>query len=190
MTAAANGRPVFVDRDGVINLDYVGDYVKRWEDFKFLPGSLAALARLTAAGFQTVIVSNQAGIGDGVYPKAALDDITQRMITEIAKAGGRIDAVYYCLHGKEEGCGCRKPKTGLFEQACLDWPCDRARTFYIGDKLSDIEAGRAFGLKTVLVLTGYGAEHRNRIQPESRPDFICDDFARAADLVIAQRAGA
>jgi D-glycero-D-manno-heptose 1,7-bisphosphate phosphatase len=184
------GRLVFVDRDGVINLDYVGDYVKRWEDFKFLPGALAALARLAGAGFRTVVVSNQAGIGDGVYPESALKDITSRMVSEVARAGGRIDGVYYCLHGKEAGCGCRKPKTGLFEQAARDWPCDRSVTFYIGDKLSDIEAGKAFGLKTIMVLTGYGKTHQNLVTPESKPDFLCEDFARAVDIVLSGRAAA
>ena len=177
---------LFVDRDGVINRDYVGDYVKRWEDFEFLPGALRSLARLKETGFQVVIVSNQAGIGDGVYKKETLDDITDRMLREVERNGGKIAAIYYCLHGKEAGCECRKPKTGLFKKASRDFVIDPAKTFFIGDKISDIKAGKNFGLRTILVFTGYGKAHSQEITPETAPEFACDNFEQAVDIVLAK----
>jgi histidinol-phosphate phosphatase family protein len=184
--AEKGGKVVFVDRDGVLNQDYVGDYVKRWEDFHFLPGVLEALRALKEAGFHTVIISNQAGVGDGVYAKEALDEVTRRMLAEIRKAGGEVAAAYYCLHGKNEGCDCRKPKTGLFRKASRDFHCEPSRTFFIGDKISDIRAGKNFGLRTILALTGYGAEHRKEITEATRPDFIAGDFSEAIRIVLGE----
>jgi len=90
---------VFIDRDGVINLD-LGGYVTKWEDFEFLPGVLDGLRRIREKGFATVVISNQAGVGDGLFAKEALDDITKKMSEAVRTAGGEIQAVYYCLHGK------------------------------------------------------------------------------------------
>jgi len=184
MKPVKNERLVFVDRDGVLNLDYVGDYVKKWEDFKFLPGVLESLTRLKRAGFKTLIVSNQAGIGDGVYQKADLDKITALMTSEIERAGGEVAGIYYCLHGKESGCGCRKPKTGLFKQAGKHWSFDPRHTFFIGDKASDIKAGKDFGLRTIMVLTGYGKTHSQEMESDAAPDHICEDFQEAVDFLL------
>lgn len=180
---------LLVDRDGVLNQDYVGDYVKRWEDFKFLPGVLPALARLNQAGMRTLLISNQAGIGDGAYKKEQLDDITRRMLEEIRKAGGEIADVFYCLHGKEAGCDCRKPKTGLFKQARSRWPFEPAETFFIGDKLSDILAGRNFGLRTLMVMTGYGRAHIKEATRENAPELTCEDFKEAVEIVLRESSG-
>src|SRR3990167_1897710 len=91
-------RTIFIDRDGVINEDLIGDYIKRWEDFKFIPGSIEALRRLIKTGFELVIISNQAGVGDGEYPESALKEITAKMRSELNKNGIPIAGIYYCLH--------------------------------------------------------------------------------------------
>src|SRR5690348_1812229 len=101
---------IFLDRDGVINRNRArGDYVKSWEEFQFLPGALGAIARLTQAGFRLLVVTNQACVGKGIVPWATLQEIHARMMQEIARAGGRIDAVLCCPHAAQAGCDCRKP---------------------------------------------------------------------------------
>lgn len=180
---------VFIDRDGVINDDPIGDYVKHWEDFKFLPGVLSALKKLVDARFRIVIISNQAGVGDGVYSEPALQDITQNMLTEMKKAGISIQGVYYCLHGKEANCNCRKPKTGLFEQAARDLKFEPSNTYFIGDKLTDVQAGKRFGLRTVFVLTGHGANDRNRLSSEDQPEAIFPSLSEAISYIIEMGSG-
>lgn len=178
---------IFIDRDGVINHDLIGDYIKHWKEFSFLPGVLAALKDLTNHGFEIVIISNQAGIGDGIYTKEALSEITQKMLEEIKKAGSRVHSVFYCVHGKNEGCDCRKPKTGLFHQAQEKLHFSKTNTFFIGDKLSDIQAGRDFGLKTILVLTGYGEREKPKIEETGiRPNHIVKNLPGAVTIVKAQ----
>ncbi len=177
------GKILFIDRDGVLHHD-LGDYVKQWKDFKFIPGVLESLARLKQTGFQTVIVSNQAGVGDGLFSKDDLDKITRQMLNEIRSRGGEISAVYYCIHGKAAGCDCRKPKTGLFRQAAQHFHFIPSQTFFIGDKISDIKAGKDFGMRTIMVLTGYGNAHRQKVAPETVPDFTCIDFNEAVEVVL------
>ncbi|MFC1808704.1 D-glycero-alpha-D-manno-heptose-1,7-bisphosphate 7-phosphatase, partial [Candidatus Omnitrophota bacterium] len=168
----------------VINWDPIGDYIKKWEDFKFLDGVLEALRMLSVAGYEIIIISNQAGIGDGKYDKKDLDEITKNMEQAVRDHGAKIVGGYYCLHGKNEGCECRKPEIGLFEQAARDFSFVPGETFFIGDKVSDIEAGKRFGLKTVMVLTGHGALHKDKIDENSKPDYIEDDLISAVQLIL------
>jgi len=177
---------IFLDRDGVINEDPIGDYVKTWEDFRFIPGALDALQELTGAGFKTVIISSQAGIGDRVYSEQALNDITDKMLAECKKNGVVIRNVYYCLHGKNADCDCRKPKTGLFEQAEREMRFDRNNTFFIGDKFTDVEAGNRFGLRCLFVLTGHGQNDRQKFNQTHKPERIFPSIAEAARYVLGQ----
>lgn len=177
-------KTIFIDRDGVINEDPIGDYVKRWEDFRFIPGVIQALKQLTDHDFEIVIISNQAGIGDGIYSKAALEEITEGMKKELNRNGVRLRGIYYCLHGKEENCDCRKPKTGLFRQATKDIDFNPSETFFIGDKVSDIQAGRDFGLRTLFVLTGHGTQDQFRLKEGERPEEIFSSLKEAVDYVI------
>lgn len=174
---------IFIDRDGVINCDPIGDYVKTWRDFRFIPGSLEALRRLTKNGYQIVIISNQAGIGDGVYPKKNLTDITRRMLARMKKSGIKIRGIFYCLHGKRAGCSCRKPKTGLFKKAAEKIHFKRRETFFIGDKVSDMLAGKRFGLRNVFVLTGHGRFDQNKLNRSLTPEFIARDLLRAVSFI-------
>ncbi len=175
---------IFIDRDGVINEDPIDDYVKRWEDFKFLPGVLHALKQLNIAGYKIIIVSNQAGVGDGVYSKRALKQITKNMLNQMKEEGIKIQGIHYCLHGKRAGCACRKPKTGLFQQATRQILFNKEHTFFIGDKLSDVKSGKKFGLKTILVLTGHGEIHLRKYKSRMNADFIVQDLRKAVRRVL------
>lgn len=175
---------VFIDRDGVINKD-LWRYVEHWGEFEFIPGVLDALRLLTEAGFKIYLVSNQAGIGDGKFTRAALDDINENMLKEIAAHGGVISGMYYCMHGKQEGCSCRKPEIGLLTKAEEELPAfDKKSTFFIGDKTTDIQAGKRFGVRTILVLTGYGEKAHDEITDESRPDRIEKNLLDAVNSIL------
>ena len=184
MPSAKKRDVIFIDRDGVINEDPIGDYVKRWEDFRFIPGTVDALKRLSQSGFDVVIISNQAGIGDGVYSEKTLQEITRNMLAALKKGGVNVRAVYYCLHGKEANCDCRKPKTGLFKKAAADIKFDPRETFFIGDKLSDVHAGHSFGLRTLFVLTGHGANDRPQLSKNKQPEGIFASLKEAVDYVL------
>ena len=175
---------VFIDRDGVINEDPIGDYVKRWEDFRFIPGALDAMKQLVDAGYGIIIISNQAGIGDGVYTKAALDDITVKMTRELEKNKIPIKGIYYCLHGKEANCECRKPKIGLFKQAAHDISFDKNATYFIGDKQTDMQAGESFGLKTIFVLTGHGKNDQRLLK--NKPEQTVPSLKEAVAYMLKQ----
>lgn len=178
------GRVVFVDRDGVINEDLF-DYVKNWKDFRFYGGVLPGLKRLTEADYKIILISNQAGVGDGEFPEKVHWDIHQKMLKTFQKEGIRLHAAYFCLHGKEAGCECRKPKAGLFHQAAQNGlPFDKSRTWFVGDKKTDVEAGKNFGLRTVLVRTGYGLKQETECQGPLRPDCIVDNFREAVDRIL------
>jgi histidinol-phosphate phosphatase family protein len=145
-----NSKTVFLDRDGVINEKLDGDYVKTWEEFRFLPGALEAIKLLNGAGYRVAVISNQRGVARGILTAERLYALHEKMRESLAGYGAAIDGFYVCPH--EEGtCDCRKPRIGLFLQAEADSPVDRARSFMIGDSERDIEAGRRYGVKTILI---------------------------------------
>ncbi len=176
-------RLVFIDRDGVINVDPIGDYIKTWKQFRFERGALSALKKLTERDYKIILISNQAGIGDGVYPEPALWDIHEKMLGVFKKRGIKIRASYFCLHGKQAGCKCRKPETGLFKKAVKGIRFDRKKTFFIGDKLTDIEAGKRFKIRTILVRTGHGKSDELKLTPELQPDYIVNRLPDAVKLL-------
>lgn len=179
------GRVVFVDRDGVVNVDPIGDYVKTWEEFQFHKTVIQGLKRLTDSGYKIVLISNQAGIGDGVYAERNLWEVHEKMLEVLKKEGISLYGTYFCLHGKNEGCDCRKPRIGLFHRATQNGLVfDRSRTYFVGDKATDIEAGKNFGLRTILVRTGYGRDHESVCQGELRPDAIVNNFNEAVDRIL------
>ncbi len=143
---------IILDRDGVLNEKAPkAEYVKSWRDFKWLPGAKEAIVLLKRAGWAIIIVTNQAGIARGMMTKPDLESIHQQMKEELAKEGAAIDALYYCPHGWDEGCECRKPKPGMLFQAQRDFHLDLSRTFFIGDDVRDKEAGDTAGCKVLLV---------------------------------------
>lgn len=178
---------VFIDRDGVINKDPAGwtehDYITKTGDFHFLPDVLRALKNLTENKYKIIIISNQAGVGKGYFTVKELEKVSDYMLKEIEVSGGKISGVYYCIHTKEDNCDCRKPKTGLFKKASGNINFDIGNTYLIGDSPRDIEAGKSFGLKTILVLSGKThAENLSKL--EVRPDEIKKDLNDAAEFII------
>lgn len=181
----ADNRVIFVDRDGVINVDLIGDYIKSWNEFRFEAEAEEALRLLSDHGYEVIIISNQAGVGDGIFPESALKDVHSKMISTLEKQGIKIRSAYYCLHGKDEGCRCRKPELGLFEAAAKTIPFLKNKTYFIGDKKTDIEAGKRFGLKTAFVRTGHGKADEAKLTADCRPDITADNFLGAVKRILS-----
>lgn len=157
-------RVIFLDRDGTLNEEV--HYLHRPEDLRILPGVPEALRRFAEAGYRLVVVTNQAGVARGYYGEEDVRALHAYMNERLAAAGApRIDHFFYCPHHPEYGvgtyrirCRCRKPGTGMFEMAERFYAVDRPRSWMIGDKLTDIQAGKNYGIHTALVGTGYGAQ--------------------------------
>ncbi|MEP7058612.1 MAG: D-glycero-beta-D-manno-heptose 1,7-bisphosphate 7-phosphatase [Caldimonas sp.] len=147
---------IILDRDGTINEDR-DDYVKSPDEWVPLPGALEAIARLNHAGWHTVVATNQSGLGRGLFDTATMNAIHVKMNHELAKVGGRIDAVFFCPHGPSEGCLCRKPLPGLFELIGERYGVELADVPLVGDSLRDLQAGAVVGCPPHLVRTGKGA---------------------------------
>lgn len=145
-------RPVaFLDRDGVVNADR--GYVHQIEDFEWMPGAIEAIKYLNARGYVVALVTNQSGIGRGLYGEEEFMFLTLWMLNEVERAGGHIDAVYYCPHHPESesdeykaSCRARKPGPGMLERAEMDYAVDKSRSFLVGNRDSDIGAAQAFGI--------------------------------------------
>jgi histidinol-phosphate phosphatase family protein len=141
---------IFLDRDGVINRRRV-DHVKSWAEFEFLPEALEGLREINRMGTPVVMVTNQSAVGRGLLSEADLDVIHERMLSEISAAGGRIDAIYSCLHTPSEGCDCRKPAPGLLHRATAELGLRIESSVMVGDSVSDVQAARAAGCTPVLL---------------------------------------
>ena len=146
---------VILDRDGVINYDSA-EFIKTPEEWKPIPGSLEAIARLNQAGHRVVVATNQSGIGRGLLDMATLNAIHDKMHKALAHVGGRIDAVFNCPHAQDANCNCRKPKPGLLEDIARRFNVDLAGVPCIGDSLRDLQAAAQVEALPLLVLTGKG----------------------------------
>jgi D-glycero-D-manno-heptose 1,7-bisphosphate phosphatase len=147
---------VILDRDGVINQDS-DQFIKNTTEWKAIPGSLEAIAKLNHAGYRVVVASNQSGIGRGLLDMGALNAINDKMYRALAQMGGRIDALFYCPHAADANCDCRKPKPGMFIDIAQRFNVDLAGVPSIGDSLRDLQAAATAGAQPMLVLTGKGA---------------------------------
>jgi D-glycero-D-manno-heptose 1,7-bisphosphate phosphatase len=176
---------VFLDRDGVINENLPG-YVRHWDEFCFIPGACDAIARLTAAGHRIIVCTNQAGIASGELSSQDLADIHQRMLAEIARARGHVERVYYCPHGKQEGCFCRKPRPGLLLRAHSELGCDLTDAVFVGDGMTDVQAAIAAGVAPLLVLTGRGVEQLKQYAANvQRPFLVKENLLAAAEAILS-----
>jgi D-glycero-D-manno-heptose 1,7-bisphosphate phosphatase len=173
---------VILDRDGVINFDSDA-YVKTPDEWKPIPGSLDAIARLTQAGWHVVVATNQAGIGRGLFEMATLNAIHDKMHRAVSQAGGRIDAVFFCPHAPEANCHCRKPRPGLLEEIGRRYNTSLKGVPSIGDTQRDLEAAATVGALPILVLTGNGdaARRGNRLPPETQ---VYPDLAEAVSAIV------
>ena len=147
---------VILDRDGVINYDS-DQFIKSPEEWKPIPGSLEAIARLNQAGYRVVVATNQSGIGRGLLDMAMLNAIHDKMHKACALAGARIDAVFFCPHASESDCACRKPRSGMLEEIAERYGLsDLDDVPVVGDSLRDLQPAAALGAQPYLVLTGKG----------------------------------
>lgn len=191
---------VFLDRDGVINRKLPeGEYVSSWERFELLPGVLEAMQALKAAGLRVVVVTNQRGVALGRYSTADVEAIharLQALLTEGGRSAGAVgqagqagvDAFYYCPHDKRM-CRCRKPLPGMFEQAQAQFPrIEAERSVMVGDSLSDIEFGRAVGMRTIFVRGDAAHRKPGWEQGEAMADAAAEDLPAAVRLLLAAQA--
>lgn len=168
-------RMVIVDRDGVINQDS-DDYIKSPDDWIPISGSLEAISRLKKAGYLVTIASNQSGLARGLYSVETLQQIHHKMERMLAVRGVSVDGIFYCPHGPEANCVCRKPKPGLLMQIAHQFDIDLSTTPFVGDSISDIQAAKMASALPVLVRTGNG-EHVMHHYPEAIDVPLYDDFA-------------
>lgn len=182
--AARDGPLVILDRDGVINYDSDA-YIKSPDEWRPLPGSLEAIAALHEHGRRVVVVSNQSGVGRGLFSEAVLGAIHAKMVAAIEAAGGAVSGVYYCPHRPQDRCACRKPAPGMLEQIARDFGCALTAVPFVGDKVSDVRAAQAVGARPILVRTGSGAKAAGELSDRSIE--VYDDLAAAVSHLLAAK---
>ncbi len=170
-------KTVFLDRDGTL-IEEV-NFLHRIEDLRFFDYTDDAVNLLKSAGFRVIIVTNQSGIGRGIYTADQMHAIHERIQEELTE---KLDAFYFCPHLPDAGCACRKPGLGMIEQAAQDFEVDLERSWMVGDKLLDIELGFNAGFRTAMVRTGYGVIHGARLTRE--PDIVAGDLLEAVRFII------
>lgn len=148
---------IILDRDGVINFDS-DQFIKSPEEWKPIPGSLEAIARLNQAGYRVAVATNQSGIGRGLFDMPTLNAIHDKMHKSLAQVGGRVDAIFFCPHTNDANCECRKPKSGMIEEIAARFGVSLKGVPAVGDSLRDLEAAGRLGAQPYLVLTGKGTK--------------------------------
>lgn len=188
-------RAVFLDRDGTVNEEV--NYLNNVDQLKLIDGTAEAVQLLNNMGFKVIIFTNQAAIARGFLSEDGLQVIHQEMKKMLAAQNARIDAIYYCPHHPTAGegiykkeCECRKPNPGMLLQAAEDLDIDLSASFTVGDKMSDLAAGKAVHCKNILVRTGYGTETETEIPNYSfQPDYIADNLLEAAKWILKHHQG-
>lgn len=172
---------VFLDRDGVLASEK--GYVCRAEDLAMFPYARECIQTIREKNYYAIVLTNQSGIARGLFSEAELRKMNQRLIQELG-----VDAVYYCPHhpsGKISGycktCSCRKPETGMVQQACKEFSIDLSRSYMVGDRASDILLGQRAGMTTVLLESGYGTAG---LEEAVQPDYVCDDLEAFVQAII------
>lgn len=178
-------RPVFLDRDGVIN-ELGRPYVTSWADFRFISGALEGLRRLTEHGYRLIVVTNQSAVGRGIISEDVASDINERLVREARKHGAVIEAILMCPHAPQDGCECRKPLPGLFLRARHDAAIDLASSYVIGDSITDLRAAEAAGCQAFFyTMTGHGAAEAKRLPERPRLQvFLADDLRHATRMIL------
>ena len=173
-----------LDRDGVINHDS-DQYIKSPAEWRPIPGSIEAIARLNQSGYRIAVATNQSGIGRGLFDMATLNAINDKMMEMVFRQGGRIDAVFFCPHTAVENCGCRKPKTGMYEEIAARFHTELKGVPCVGDSLKDLQSAETVGGQPILVLTGKGKTTRQE-GSLPRKTLVFADLAEASRHLIAQ----
>lgn len=175
---------IILDRDGVINYDSA-QFVKSPDEWKPLPGSIEAIARLNQNGYRVVVATNQSGVGRGLFDMATLNAINDKMMELVFRQGGRIDAVFFCPCTAEQKCHCRKPDTGMFEDIAARFHVGLTGVPTVGDSLRDLEAGAKVGCAPILVLTGKGKKTQAKGDlPKGTKVFA--DLAEAVKYLVSE----
>ncbi len=181
---------IFLDRDGTINREV--EYLSKVSDLSLIDGAATAIGRLAQAGFLIVVVTNQSGVARGYFDEHTVKRINSTLAQMLEQEGAHVDAWYYCPHHPEAGyppyrteCSCRKPATGMVEQACRDLDIDMASSFVIGDSLRDIELAWNCGMGAVLVKTGHGTRTFHGLDQNTamRIDFVAKDLTEASEWI-------
>lgn len=176
---------VFLDRDGVINVDSP-DYIKSPSEFHFIPGSPEAVARLSAAGCRIILITNQSVIHRKMVSRETLAAIFDKCRRGVAEAGGQIDDIFFCPHTPEEGCGCRKPRPGMILEARERYAINLERSCMVGDSAKDILCAQQAGCgASVLVETGNGRDAIHSLRQDNRlPDHVAADLWTASQWIL------
>lgn len=182
MKPAIAKRAVFLDRDGVLMED--ANYVGHVDRVILIPDVPAALHRLRDAGFHLFVVTNQSGVARGYFSREAVEQIHRHLDQQFRQHGVWIDRYYVCPHHPQDNCNCRKPQPRFLRDAAQTYNLNLALCYMVGDRASDIEAGKNAGTKTVLVLTGAG--HQTLTEGVSRPDHVADNLSAAAAWMLEQ----
>jgi D-glycero-D-manno-heptose 1,7-bisphosphate phosphatase len=172
---------VLLDRDGTIIEDR--RYLADPDGVALLPGAVDGLRRLTQAGCRLALLTNQSGIGRGLFDLNAMHRVHERLAALLIPHDIRLHGIFFCPHAPEERCGCRKPLPGLFRQAACALGVRPERACVIGDKEADVDLGRNVGARTILVRTGHGRDEESRVKDKA--DAVADDLAAAADWLLA-----
>lgn len=176
---------VFLDRDGTINVDH--GYVTCKEEWELLPGVAGAICQLRSAGYAVAVVTNQSAVAKGKCTIADVDELHALMREDLTQQGAAVDAIAICPHAAEDGCGCRKPATGMVAKVVgqLGEPIDYSRSWTVGDKTSDMKFGQTLGTRTVLLRSRYWKTE----DLSAKPDVICESLAEASQIIVASATG-
>ena len=186
-------RAVFFDRDGTL-IEEIG-YLSHPNQLELYPFAGRAVQMANQANLLTIVVTNQSGVAQGLFEEPVLDEVHRRLSSRIQTAGGKLDGIYYCPHHPEAivksyrvECDCRKPGAGMLEQAAARFHIDLERSFMVGDRYLDIQAGHRVGARSVLVLTGFGKLEweSGRAQSQRQPDYVAKDVHHAIRWILAQ----
>ncbi len=174
-------RIIILDRDGVINEDS-DEYIKSAEEWIPVPGSLEAVAQLNRAGWRVLVATNQSGVARGLFDIDTLMHIHDKMHRLVEEAGGKIEAVFFCAHGPDDGCNCRKPRPGLLQEIAARLRIDLQDVPVVGDSLRDIEAAQAVSARPILVRTGKGVRTLAKLNPGAEVA-VYKDLKEVADAL-------
>ncbi len=171
-----NGRVVILDRDGTMVIDR--GYLDDPAGLEFLPGAAEGLRSVHAQGYRLVVITNQSGVGRGLFPIERVHAMNARLERMVEEAGARLEHIYFCPHAPDAGCDCRKPALRLMTRAAAELGFDPTSAIVIGDKESDVEFGRRAGAVTILI-----GKPDSRPVPSTSPDFVVENLRQAADII-------
>jgi len=176
---------VFLDRDGTISEEM--GYMNHLTRFHAFPFAAAAIQRLNHAGWPVIVVTNQSGHSRGFFPEELIHRVHDKLTTDLASGGARLDGIYYCPHQKSDGCDCRKPLLGMLERAAREHNLSLAGSWVVSDRYEDLAMAPAISGRSVLVLTGYGRGEFewNRSAWPRQPDFVVENLAVAVDTILS-----